>query len=139
MPKTIQLTRNILGSIWIVVGAIGMWWKHPLLAAMVLLSGICLLPSLYNLIPFKIKWLSILLPTCCILITVLLYFFIPPSTTVTTAFPPTEKDTTYCYVTPKGTRYHFTRSCAGKYNVRLETKKAAELGYTPCVSCCKNK
>ena len=131
----LQLTRNIIGTVFIIIGAMGIWSAYPVPAVALLLMGICILPALYEVLPFKSKVLPVLLVVFFAVLLTVSVLIIPKDTEVKAVFKEEKKDTSVCFITPSGTRYHFSEGCAGEHAEQVKTIQATAKGYTACRIC----
>lgn len=137
LKHILQLTRNIIGCLFIIIGAIGIWSLYPIQATILLLLGISILPALYKLLPFKAKGLPIFLAMFFAVLLICSIWAIPKDSQVHAVFKEEQVDTSVCFVTPTGTRYHYSKKCAGEHAEQIKTSQAITDSYTACGTCVK--
>ena len=136
MTLKIYIAKQTLAVMLIIAGGCTIWlWPIP--AILMLCAGVCTLQSFWKLLklPMLLQWgLPVLLLILCAL-SLLLY----RSTPTVTAFPERNEIPDTVYVTESGTKYHYSKKCAGKNATAWSMELAKSEQYKPCGSCCKTR
>ncbi|MBQ6947226.1 MAG: hypothetical protein IJN42_04180 [Clostridia bacterium] len=133
MKKVLFYTKRILAFLLIICGCVGLLSRWPIISIAVLSAGICMLDSFFALFRLHGKAWRIVLPLLCLLLGVSAVFL--PKRKIEVVFPP--DDHSVVYTTPGGSKYHYTKNCAGK-NAEAKTMELVLIEkYTPCGKCTK--
>ncbi len=127
MNQSLHYIRIILGWAWIAAGCVGIW-AFPLTSALLFLAaGIFLLWIRQSILRSVLSLLAI---------GGAVIWLCRPEKVIN--YKPVFSDTTEeiqtVYLTPTGTKYHYSKSCAGK-NAIPTSKEDAVKGHGPCGSC----
>lgn len=79
------------------------------------------------------KFLLILLSACCLSLSLVGCSYEEPSSGSTS----TTTTSRTVYVSPSGSKYHYSKSCCGKNAQSMSLSSAISKGYTACGKCVK--